>query len=584
MKIILIFPPQWVPTAVYPSLPALSASLKKCGIKVVQRDLNIEAYDIFLSQHELLIAQEKIRSVLRDIDSREAPNIAETFKRDALHDALEKAPVCIDKIESTKAIFRSEKFYDLVVYDKSMVIVNQGLQLISASFYPTALWLDGFDMRYSPFSTEQVSKAIADQTENPFLYLFKKHFISSLIGEGADALGISLISQSQVIPGFTLARLLKKAAPDIHIVMGGSFITKNYQILATSSLHPYVDSLIAYDGERSLLELVRALEQGRRRKSITNVILPGEKAEGTVKRVSEPTINELPTPCFNDLPLRRYFSPSSILSLNLSKGCYWNKCAFCGVTFTHPEFQQRDPDCIVEDIENLIDRCDSNTFRFTGESVPLNLLERVSERLIEKNLNVNWFCEVRFEEGFTLKRLETLYKAGCRELMFGLESASQRVLDFMQKGIRTKTASNIIRDCHVAGIGIHLFTFLGFPSETPEEAYETVDFILAHRSYITSVTLGAFKLEKYSPIWQNPSSYGITIDFGDNTEDARLIYDFNCHKGMDRKTFKNVYQKSVNSLMRYAQKSSIPKSGDHFFLYNCRYTDKASYSFFGKGP
>ena len=53
-KIMLLFPPEWVPTAPYLALPSLTAVLRQAGHEVIQRDVNIEMYDHFFTTEFLI--------------------------------------------------------------------------------------------------------------------------------------------------------------------------------------------------------------------------------------------------------------------------------------------------------------------------------------------------------------------------------------------------------------------------------------------------------------------------------------------------------------------------------------------------
>src|SRR4029077_6593756 len=53
-KVMLLFPPEWVPTAPYLALPSLTAVLREAGHQVIQRDINIEMYDHFFTTEFLI--------------------------------------------------------------------------------------------------------------------------------------------------------------------------------------------------------------------------------------------------------------------------------------------------------------------------------------------------------------------------------------------------------------------------------------------------------------------------------------------------------------------------------------------------
>src|SRR5690606_10528976 len=100
-------------------------------------------------------------------------------------------------------------------------------------------------------------------------------------------------------------------------------------------------------------------------------------------------------------------------------------------------------------------------------------------------------------------------EGGCSFILFGMESASQRILDLIKKGTDLEPMKEVCRNVHAAGIWNHVFTFIGFPSESEEEARSTVDFIMEMSEHIDSVGISSFILTKDTPIFNNPEEFGI---------------------------------------------------------------------------
>src|SRR2546422_5714033 len=65
LKTMLLFPPEWVPTAPYLALPSLTAVLRQHGHEVVQKDVNIEMYDYFFSDTFLIWVMARDRKSTR---------------------------------------------------------------------------------------------------------------------------------------------------------------------------------------------------------------------------------------------------------------------------------------------------------------------------------------------------------------------------------------------------------------------------------------------------------------------------------------------------------------------------------------
>src|SRR6185503_13540936 len=81
-KVMLLFPPEWVPTAPYLALPSLTAVLREYGYPVIQKDVNIEMYDLFFSDTFLIWVNARMAMQLRDLEARETTRELSDQERD----------------------------------------------------------------------------------------------------------------------------------------------------------------------------------------------------------------------------------------------------------------------------------------------------------------------------------------------------------------------------------------------------------------------------------------------------------------------------------------------------------------------
>ncbi|MEZ4620808.1 MAG: hypothetical protein R2867_35600 [Caldilineaceae bacterium] len=128
--------------------------------------------------------------------------------------------------------------------------------------------------------------------------------------------------------------------------------------------------------------------------------------------------------------------------------------------------------------------------------------------------------------------LDNIYAAGCRMILFGLESASQPVMDKMVKGTQLAHMSRILQESTEAGIWNHTFFFFGFPGETLEDAQQTVNFLYQHKPFIHSAALGSFLMERDSPAHRYPTSFGVNVIFEDPDKDLAIYFDYDVEAGM----------------------------------------------------
>ena len=178
----------------------------------------------------------------------------------------------------------------------------------------------------------------------------------------------------------------------------------------------------------------------------------------------------------------------------------------------------------------LRDTYGARHFFFADEAMTPRTLRVLATRLADADLH--WCGCVRFEHGLTAKLLHAMARAGCRMLLFGLESAAPRILARMHKGIHRTEISRVLRDSAAAGIWNHVFFFFGFPGEKLTEAQETVDFIYAHQDSVHSASPGAFLLERYAPVERQPADYGVTRVGVPSGRDLPIYFDYEVRAGL----------------------------------------------------
>ena len=555
MKISLLFPPSWHPSQPYLSLPCLTAFLDQAGITdKSQRDLNIELLDTILSRTYGLEVYEKLVEKLRQLEhSREGetgPGSDEHYGR--IVEALDRFPHLIDQIEPAKASLRGEEFYDIERYRECLFLIDRWLEVVSSVYFPTRITVVDNQFSYSIYSSRDILKAIHDEEQNPYLDLYRQHFLSSIIDENPGLIGVSITATSQIIPGLTLCRLIKEANPDVHVTVGGSIFTRLVDNLRRCDrLFQVTDDFIVFEGEKALLELVNQLEGKKNFAKVPNLIY---RENGKVI-VNQPfyseNLAEHPAPNYDGFPLDRYMAPKTVLPVQFSRGCYYKDCAFCALTLDHQNFRQKDPIKVVDELEALSQKYDTPFFFFTDECLALSPTRRLCKEILKRQCDFQWTAELRFEKNLSRELLALMRDAGCHKIVFGLETYNKRMMDFMQKGITPENVDRICSDCVDLGIGVHCYVIVGFPTETEDEARETMNFVLENTklnsSYGFSCQPCLFDLEKEAPIMNDPGGYGIQRIMRPAAEDLSLGFFYEVKEGMTpeqaEKLYQHVYEK-----------------------------------------
>ena len=545
----LVFPSSWHPSQPYLSLPSLKAYLHMHGIQdVKQRDLAIELLDHLCTWERTKPLYERIITELRELGQKPRHSQFEKDKYAKLREAEEIIPSLKYEIDAAKDSLRCEDFYNLDRYMESLKIIDVWLDNILAPYFPSQLTVIGSQMRYSPYSTKEVLESFNNPNENFFYDIYKEHYLPSILKEDIDILGISITSVEQIIPGLTLAHLVKQAAPHIHITAGGSVFTKLVDRMERDGtpVFQFLDSIIVHEGETPMLKLVEEVRGGGDLSKVPNLVWENKGKVKVNRPFAKEELNNLPTPDFDGMPLDLYLSPERVLPIMGSRGCYWERCAFCSIPFDHMDFHVRYAENVVNDVKKLKEKYNCDYFFFTDEALPINFMRTFATKIIEADLDIKWTGELKFEKSLlTENRMELLYESGCRKLIFGLESYNQRVLDSMKKGVELEVVDRIVEECVRIGIGMHFYLITGFPTETPAEARESVDFVVNNQRVLDSrgfsCIISQFDLEKGTPLENNPSEWGITelhtppehdlslgysykIDTGMNSDEAEVLY------------------------------------------------------------
>jgi len=551
MKVSLLFPPTWHPSQPYLSLPSLTGFLAQGGVtNVTQRDLGIELLDrVVTHSYGVSLYQElvdKQQSLERQRTGETGPGSDEHLAR--VVESLDRFPYLIDRIEPAKETLRGEGFYDLESYKESLFLIDKWLEVLSTLYFPTRLTVvDNQFGNFSIYSSKDLMKIISDESQNPYIRLFREQFVQSIVGDQPDLIGVSITATSQIIPGLTLCRLIKEASPDIHLTIGGSIFTRLVDNLRRCpSLFDLADDIIVFEGETALLELVHQLDGKKDFSKVPNLIY---RQNGKIT-VNQPfyseNINQLPAPNYDGFPLGLYLSPEPVLPVQFSRGCYYKDCAFCALTLDHQNFRQKEPGRTVEELAWLKQRYGAQHFFFTDECVALSPAKRLCQQIIDKKLDIKWTCEMRFEKHLSRELLASMRDAGCLKIVFGLESFNQRVMDFMKKGIKQEWVRRIAEDCIDLGIAVHCYIIVGFPTEKEEEALETMNFIVEnerlHGLYGFSCQPCLFDLEKEAPIMSDPGSYGIRRIMRPSAEDLSLGFFYEVTEGMTPDEAERLYQ------------------------------------------
>jgi radical SAM superfamily enzyme YgiQ (UPF0313 family) len=258
---------------------------------------------------------------------------------------------------------------------------------------------------------------------------------------------------------------------------------------------PQFDYIVVGEGEYAMVELLEALDASRSDLSAIKGL--AWRREGRIV-VNEPRsliadLDELPFPARELVDLSHY-RPQVHLDLGLpsatmitSRGCP-NRCTFCAseVTLGHP-FRAHSPAYVLREIEHLVDTYGIRHVIFVDDTFTMHKKRcaEICRRIIARGLDIKWYCFARVNT-MDEDLLKLMRRAGCYSVLFGVESADQRILKEMKKGITVEQARKAIRLANRAGLKTLASFIFGSPGETHETIEKTIRFALETNPTIAS--------------------------------------------------------------------------------------------------
>ena len=591
---LLIYLPAADFTQPYPAIPYLTAYLRRRGETVTGKDLNLEAHEYILGKEFLAKCRQKVNQRFTLLDKKSSLHFVEQKEYLKCLDALGIDPDTLEPGKYLPGFRDKERFFNFKEYQKNTRFLTQAFTLISAAYFPTridaAMYTTPFFLSSRADITEQLDKDI-----NPFIEYYEQKLVPLVAAQKPDLIGISVTYPGQVLQMFAAAHLIKKKFPGIHICAGGAFLCRlvlNMPRKKMKILFEFLDSIILYEGETALYKLIlhlKALKASADQSSsspgphrpvsafLPNVIYydrPNYEIIFPPKDILEENLDELPPPDYDGFPLDRYLSPGMVLPYAPTRGCYWNKCAFCHYGATKEgtaRYRERSIEKVIADMEFLAAQYKVNHFAFAINVMSPVMALKIAAELSKRKLPYRWDTEIKIEKQFTRENCLQLKQGGCLSVAVGLESGCQRVLELIEKGYTSETAGEVIKNFSDAGIGVQVMTFLGFPTETTPEAMETIAFITGNKEHISLFTMGDFELLPGSRVSKNPRAYGITDVHYAEGDEFKLICLYKekdrIKQEADAEMIDSAYYKAARDYVALEFPFAGAVSTNHTFLY-----------------
>jgi len=305
-----------------------------------------------------------------------------------------------------------------------------------------------------------------------------------------------------------IASIVKKLCNKTHLILVGplpsSFTHKVMKEI------PEIDFCIIGEVEKTIVELVNAINKKDSLKKVKGIAFRRKKhIYITQKRPLIRNLDSIPFPDRKLISLNKYkflpheFKHTSITTMICSRGCSF-KCAFCtkpiygsqsSPYLFNDDYRVRSPENVISEIKKVVDDYSIKEIFFFDDVFGLKKRwnEKFCNLLIKEKLDLIWSCQTRVDV-VNKKTLLKMAKAGCWSILYGLESGNQRLLNLLNKEITINQIKKVIKLTKDSNISVRSSFILGIPTETKQEAIETIKFAkLLNPMYAQFHLLAPFK-------------------------------------------------------------------------------------------
>ncbi|MDI6856331.1 MAG: radical SAM protein [Candidatus Thermoplasmatota archaeon] len=313
---------------------------------------------------------------------------------------------------------------------------------------------------------------------------------ASLSAYNPDIVGVTATTPV-VLDAYRIAGLCREMG--IPTVMGGVHAS----VLPHEALQ-YVDIVVVGEGEKAMLDIVK----------------DGKKS-GIVSGQYIKNLDEIPPPARHlmdmDFYVRTkdrlqgtflYFVPphTKTASILTSRGCP-HACIFCHNTWRGIPYRFNSAERVISEIKELIEIYGIEALFFVEDDFFVNKprLRKICNMMKQNKFDLIWGANARVDS-ISLESLQLVKKAGCRQVTFGFESGSQRILDILNKGTTVEQNRKAIKLCKKVGLLINGTFIIGNPTETIEDIKATQRFIKDNK--IDSVGLCIATPYPGTKLWQ----------------------------------------------------------------------------------
>lgn len=327
---------------------------------------------------------------------------------------------------------------------------------------------------------------------------FFKSFLPEIEKYGPDVVGFTTY-YCNFHPVRWFAEQIKERLPKVKLAIGGPYMQTSHKKVEEENFFDYG---VIGEGEILFLKMLSEVESKMNYDKVQIYSQPDNQ------RIN---LNNMPIPDYTDLDFNEYRFPNGILS-EFSRGCV-AKCTFCDETHFW-KYRQRQAVDAIDEIEKLYYSKGTDVVWFIDSLVNgnLNELRAFAKAVVAKDLKIHWTGYARCDGRMDKEYFQDLAASGCTVLNYGCESASNSVLEHMDKRVTVEEMERNFIDGHEVGVSAMTNWIIGYPTETPQDFADSLTFLNRMKNYsmVTIANAAGFNLGPNSIMGQNFNRFNVS--------------------------------------------------------------------------
>jgi hypothetical protein len=342
-----------------------------------------------------------------------------------------------------------------------------------------------------------------------------------------DFVAITVPFPGNLYSALRIGQWIKTHFPTTKIGMGGGFANTELRSLSDVRVFEFWDFITLDDGEAPLHDLLQHLKGERPVEMLkrTLTLHKGKVEYFNLSFTKDYKQAQVGTPDYTGLPLDKYISVIEIANpmhrmwsdgrwnkLTMAHGCYWGKCTFCDISLDYIKvYEPLTAALLCDRMQEMVAKTGENGFHFVDEAAPPALMRALALEILRRGMTVSWWANIRFEKSFTADLCVLLKASGCIAISGGLEVASDRLLELIQKGVTVAQVARVTRNFTAAGIMVHAYLMYGFPTQTAQETIDSLEMVrqMFEQGILQSGFWHQFAMTAHSPVGLQPELFSV---------------------------------------------------------------------------